>query len=388
MTTHRAIRPAVRRRGRASAVLWRLALAATALTLLLLSAGAASRPRPFDPALTSRPATALRSTSPFPLPQASSNTLQSTGSSELDAVTWWLGGSRTHPSACAFVATVPTDELPEVWQAPATQTQDAGPIADIVESAIGGLTGTYGIGVFDLDRGDGYIRYAHRRFPAASIYKLVVLYETQRQILLGNLSPRLRFTITEDDAAEPEPPGGPVVGSTVSVASALEQMIAISSNASARGLLRVLDRENVNRSAWDLGLRETRLTAPGTRTGAVNEVGREIAATSPADMLCLAGLLAEGQLLGPWPSSQMRGLLFRQQVNDRIPALLPAGSLVAHKTGELPGIRNDVGIVYLPRSTFALVVLSQGANEAEATQATALLGRDLSAYFSSRAKPE
>jgi beta-lactamase class A len=36
----------------------------------------------------------------------------------------------------------------------------------------------------------------------------------------------------------------------------------------------------------------------------------------------------------------------RQQLNQRIPAGLPEGTVVAHKTGSLRGVRNDAGIVY------------------------------------------
>jgi Beta-lactamase enzyme family len=45
----------------------------------------------------------------------------------------------------------------------------------------------------------------------------------------------------------------------------------------------------------------------------------------------------------------MLTLLEAQQENDRLPAKLPSGTVVAHKTGELDGVRNDAGIIHSSR---------------------------------------
>ena len=59
---------------------------------------------------------------------------------------------------------------------------------------------------------------------------------------------------------------------------------------------------------------------------------------------CTHAIMA-GDLASPTASAQMLNLSDNQNVNDRIPALLPDGVSVAHKTGELPGVRDDGGIV-------------------------------------------
>ena len=38
------------------------------------------------------------------------------------------------------------------------------------------------------------------------------------------------------------------------------------------------------------------------------------------------------------------------RINDRIPAGVSEGIPVAHKTGDLEGVRNDAGIVFAPDS--------------------------------------
>jgi beta-lactamase class A len=61
----------------------------------------------------------------------------------------------------------------------------------------------------------------------------------------------------------------------------------------------------------------------------------------------------------------MLAILERQTVNDRIPAGLPPGMRVAHKTGEITGIRHDAAVVFAARP-FLLVVLTRGAGSPEA----------------------
>jgi beta-lactamase class A len=56
----------------------------------------------------------------------------------------------------------------------------------------------------------------------------------------------------------------------------------------------------------------------------------------------------------------MREVLMRQEFNEEIPAGLPAGVKVAHKTGWITGVRHDAAIVYPPgRKPYVLVVLTR-----------------------------
>jgi len=59
---------------------------------------------------------------------------------------------------------------------------------------------------------------------------------------------------------------------------------------------------------------------------------------------------------------QMLEILKRQRFNAGIPAGLPPGTPVAHKTGTITKIHHDAGIVYAARP-YVLVVLVRGIQE-------------------------
>jgi beta-lactamase class A len=57
-------------------------------------------------------------------------------------------------------------------------------------------------------------------------------------------------------------------------------------------------------------------------------------------------------------------ILARQKFNEAIPAGVPPGTRVAHKTGEVTKIHHDAAIVYGPRP-FVLVILVRGIAESK-----------------------
>jgi beta-lactamase class A len=57
----------------------------------------------------------------------------------------------------------------------------------------------------------------------------------------------------------------------------------------------------------------------------------------------------------------MKAVLLRQEFNDEIPAGVPKGTPVAHKTGSITATLHDAAIVYPSgRAPYVLVVLTRG----------------------------
>ena len=60
----------------------------------------------------------------------------------------------------------------------------------------------------------------------------------------------------------------------------------------------------------------------------------------------------------------MRDILLRQEFSAEIPAGLPVGTKVAHKTGWITGVLHDAAIVYpANRKPYVLVVLTRGISD-------------------------
>lgn len=96
--------------------------------------------------------------------------------------------------------------------------------------------------------------------------------------------------------------------------------------------------------------------------------------TTAKDIGWLYAQLLQGLVVSPEASAEMLMLLTDQQVNDRLPAYLPEGTVVAHKTGNLEGIVHDAGVIYAPAQEVIVVVLSDEVNPDEAIEFIAWLG--------------
>jgi len=99
----------------------------------------------------------------------------------------------------------------------------------------------------------------------------------------------------------------------------------------------------------------------GVEDGKAFERGLNNTTTARA-LLILLQAIAEGRAVDAQSSREMVAILERQTFNERIPAGLPPGTRVAHKTGEITKIQHDAAIVYAPRP-FVLVVLTRGIED-------------------------
>jgi beta-lactamase class A len=84
--------------------------------------------------------------------------------------------------------------------------------------------------------------------------------------------------------------------------------------------------------------------------------------STPAAMVSLLAKLRQGALLGQDSTNYLFDVMARCVTGrSRIKGMLPAGTPVAHKTGTLAGVTNDVGIVTLPNGHHvALAIFAHG----------------------------
>ncbi len=228
--------------------------------------------------------------------------------------------------------------------------------AATLPSQLGDLTvafaGQAGVWIGDPALGDPlYTKNADTPVVTASLYKLGVLAEAERLVDLGKLRYGDTVEIDPEDITADGAFEGP--GTQMTLDRALEAMITVSDNGPAMHLWRVLGPANINATLEENGIHGFHV--------ALNEDEDNVA--TPRAIGTYFTLLAEGKLVSAAASARMLQRLERQQINDRIPAQLPEGTVVAHKTGNLVGLVHDAGIVFTPRGPRVVVAMTWDADE-------------------------
>lgn len=148
------------------------------------------------------------------------------------------------------------------------------------------------------------------------------------------------------------------IGQYTTVHDLVYQMITVSSNLATNILIGLVGAENVANTMTDLGAKDMRVLR-GVEDQKAFDKGLNNTVTA-FDLLIVYEKLARGQAIDNRASAEMTGILLAQKYNRIIPALLPESVRVAHKTGEITGVRHDSGIVYLPDGQrYVLVLLSK-----------------------------
>lgn len=240
--------------------------------------------------------------------------------------------------------------------------------------------GAFGVAVRDLH---GPVSAAHApddRFPLGSLFKVPLMCEVLRQVRSGRFSlGSVVETLAEYSFGEPR--GGVPPSTRLSVADALAAMISVSSNAAALALIELVGPDELMAAPKRLGMPNTAIDVE-----VVGEGGRYVidARSTAHDLLTLLVRLDREQVVGPEQDRTMIDLLLEQQIEDRLPRLLPPDVPIAHKTADIDNFTHDAGIVYLPGRPFAIAVLAQGLNPTDGKAIVAEVARIAFKYFDER----
>ena len=149
------------------------------------------------------------------------------------------------------------------------------------------------------------------------------------------------------------------IGKMMRVDELAYHMITTSSNLATNLLLGVIGADAVNQTLRELDVDE----GIELRRGVEDELAfeKDINNRVTAEgLLRILVMLAEGKAFSPALSRRMMDILHGQEFNQGIPARLPKGARVAHKTGEISTVAHDAGVVYLPkRKPYVLVILTE-----------------------------
>ena len=238
-----------------------------------------------------------------------------------------------------------------------------------------------------------------RLYHAASTMKVPVMIEVFRQADLGTfglndsllVENRFRSIVDGSEFAIGDDSDDDIyqrLGSQMAIRDLVESMITVSSNLATNILIDFVGAEAVQATSERLGTKQM-LTLRGVEDLKAYEQGLSNRATS-SDLATLLLALLEGPAVNSEADAEMLGILERQQFNEMIPAGLPPGTRVAHKTGQITAIHHDAAIV-LPSSgsPYVLVILIEGiADDTVSAALGARLARTVHDFLSESPRSE
>ncbi len=220
-----------------------------------------------------------------------------------------------------------------------------------------GLDGVLGVAILDLSSGQKFLLHGDDVFPQASSIKVAVLAELYRQAQAGKLKLTDLYTVQATDLVPDSTiMGGLTPGVTrITLRDLATMMIAVSDNSATNVLIDRVGMENVNALMDSLGLAHTRLRRKMMDLKAASE-GRENIST-PAEMMTLLEDLYRGKVLNKEMTADFFVMLSTPK-NSFIPRDLPEGLKIANKPGELEGVRNDSGVVFVENRPYVICVMT------------------------------
>jgi len=202
------------------------------------------------------------------------------------------------------------------------------------------------VGVYyrDLTTGDSLTVGAVTRFHAASTMKIPVMIQLFRDRDAGLLSLDDSVTITNtfrsivdsspyqlDVTDDSDSSLYKRLGQRASIRELIELMETVSSNLATNLLITRVDAKRANATAHALGA-DSILVLRGVEDGKAYRAGLNNTTTARDLGVLLAGV-ATGTAASPASCREMLAILGRQHFNEGIPAGLPPGTRVYHKTG-------------------------------------------------------
>lgn len=227
-------------------------------------------------------------------------------------------------------------------------------LASRIEPIAKSHKGKVAVAVKHLGTGKGFALDADEVMPTASLIKLPVMVEAYWQAEEGKVKLNTMLTLKKD----PRVKGSGVLvyhfsdGASFPLRDAVRLMIVYSVNMATNMVLDQIGIGSTGARMATLGLTETRINAKVFRadTRIDQERGKKygLGSTTAGEMVRLLEMIHAGKVVSPKACQEMLGHLKACDDKEKMTRFLPAGTVVAHKTGSLDATKTDAGIIYVP----------------------------------------
>lgn len=235
------------------------------------------------------------------------------------------------------------------------------PVKDVLEEKIMALSSA------DSTRYSVYISYPNEeRKPyiyqsesmrSASMIKVFLLAAAMEKVKEGSLQLGMPIVLrSKDKVGGSGILGGYPNGFVLRLDSVLRLMITESDNTATNILIDLLGMDNINTYIKENGYKDTCLSRKMMDFAAVKD-GRENY-TSVRDLGCLFERIYRHECVSDEQDEIMLSYLKEQTDKECFPSALPDAT-IAHKTGELDGLYDDGGIIFLGDRELIIVIMTE-----------------------------
>jgi beta-lactamase class A len=225
-----------------------------------------------------------------------------------------------------------------------------------IANAIPPTDATVGYSAIEIETGRTASSNGSDHFPMASVFKFPVALVVLQRVDAGEFKLNDPITIQPSQFSRGHSPlrdsakGRPVM---VTVRRLVELMVAESDNTAVNYFIRSLGGANITARIRAIGGADVRIDRPENDIAvAISTHGIAAYVADPRDTATpdgMASLLATFARRKDGLTPASHDLLFQFMTKShnpiRIASALPSGAIVAHKTGTMPGVFNDVGII-------------------------------------------
>ena len=231
---------------------------------------------------------------------------------------------------------------------------------------------TIAVAYVDLRDGTTFLRNEHEVFHAASTMKVPVMLGIFEAVSRGALHldqpvhVRNEFLSIFDGSAyqlnqkdDSDDEMYRYIDKDVPLEFLVRHMIVRSSNLATNNVIELIGAKQVMTLMKQIGANDIRVLR-GVEDQKAFDHGMNNTTTAH-DLMLIFRALGEHKIISGDASQKMIDILAQQEFNSGIPAGLPRGTRVAHKTGDITKVAHDAGLVFAPDgSSYVLVVLTRG----------------------------